>query len=67
MDELEKLMDLLAREQLRAVEDMSGCDSLEERKLHSEVVLNLSNSLSNILQSAYTIASDFGDESPFED
>jgi hypothetical protein len=57
----------LAREQLRAVEDMSGCDSLEERKLHSEVVLNLSNSLSNILQSAYTIASDFGDESPFED
>jgi len=67
MEELERLMDLLAREHLRAVEDMSGCDSLEDRKLHSEVVLNLSKSLSNILQSAYNIASDFGDELPFED
>ena len=60
-------MDALAKEQLKAVKDMSKAKSLEERKTHSEIVLNLSRSMAMMMDSAANVMTGLDQDMPFED
>ncbi|NCC26257.1 MAG: hypothetical protein EOM25_13850 [Deltaproteobacteria bacterium] len=67
MDHLGNFMDALAKEQLKAVKDMSKAKNLEERKIHSEIVLNLSRSMAMMMDSAANVMTGLDQDMPFED
>ncbi|MFO7818179.1 MAG: hypothetical protein ACQES5_07085 [Thermodesulfobacteriota bacterium] len=67
MNEMEKMVDLMIKVQVKSLEEMNNSQSLEERKVNSEILLNISKSFSNVFESISDVAAELEDGLPFDD
>lgn len=69
MEEIEKVLDGLARQMLKEIEVMAKSKAIAERKTHAEIVSLLTQSLCSIIDTTSSAALDMDDFIPedFED
>lgn len=62
MENMDRMFEKLPREIARSLEAMSKTDKLEERKVHSEIILNLSTSLGAFVEAMNTMEDSFDED-----
>ena len=67
MENMDRMFEKLPREIARSLEAMSKTDKLEERKVHSEIILNLSTSLGALVEAMNTMEDSFDEDDEYLD
>ncbi len=60
MENMDKIIIGLSKESYRTLKDMARTKSLEERKVYSEIIANLSKAQSDLLDATASVMAEFG-------